>query len=207
MTLGRVCVYCASSRQSDAAYFEAAASLGRSLAECGVTIVYGGGAVGSMGALADAALAAGGKVVGVLPRFMYDLEWGHPRLTELRLVGDLHERQRLMIEEVDAIVALPGGSGTLEELMEAITWKRLGLHGHPIVLVNVRGFFDPLIAPRALHRRALHGPTASRHVDGRRRRRRGRRGHPQGAAVGTGRAPLRPRVAVAGACAPAGSSA
>ena len=82
----------------------------------------------------------------MLPRFMYDLEWGHPRLTELRLVGDLHERKRLMIEEVDAIVALPGGSGTLEELMEAITWKRLGLHGHPIVLVNVRGFFDPLIA-------------------------------------------------------------
>src|SRR3989442_6237659 len=146
MTLGRVCVYCASSRQSDAAYFEAAASLGRCLAQQGVTIVYGGGAVGSMGALADAALAEGGKVVGVLPRFMYDLEWGHPRLTELRLVGDLHERKRLMIEEVDAIVALPGGSGTLEELMEAITWKRLGLHGHPIVLVNVRGFFDPLIA-------------------------------------------------------------
>src|SRR2546430_13791168 len=146
MMLGRVCVYCASSRQSDAAYFEAAASRGRSLAECGVTIVYGGGAVGSMGALADAALAAGGKVVGVLPRFMYDLEWGHPRLTELRLVGDLHERKRLMIEEVDAIVALPGGSGTLEELMEAITWKRLGLHGHPIVLVNVGGFFDPLLA-------------------------------------------------------------
>src|SRR3989442_882601 len=96
-----------------------------------------------MGALADAALAASGKVVGVLPRFMYDLEWGHPRLTELRLVGDLHERKRLMIEEVDAIVALPGGSGTLEELMEAITWKRLGLHGHPLALVNGRGFFDP----------------------------------------------------------------
>ena len=146
MTLGRVCVYCASSRQSDAAYYEAAASLGRSLARRGVAIVYGGGAVGSMGALADAALAEGGKVVGVLPRFLYDLEWGHPRLTELRLVGDLHERKRLMIEEVDAIVALPGGSGTLEELMEAITWKRLGLHGHPIVLVNVRGFFDPLVA-------------------------------------------------------------
>ena len=77
---------------------------------------------------------------------MYDLEWGHPRLTELRLVGDLHERKRLMIEAVDAIVALPGGSGTLEELMEAITWKRLGLHGHPIVVVNLRGFFDPLVA-------------------------------------------------------------
>ena len=146
MTLGRVCVYCASSRQSDAAYYEAAASLGRSLARWGVAIVYGGGAVGSMGALADAALGEGGTVIGVLPRFMYDLEWGHARLTELRLVGDLHERKRLMIEEVDAIVALPGGSGTLEELMEAITWKRLGLHGHPIVLVNVRGFFDPLVA-------------------------------------------------------------
>jgi len=146
MTLGRVCVYCASSRRSDAAYYEAARSLGRSLAQRGVAIVYGGGAVGSMGALADAALAEGGTVIGVLPRFMYDLEWGHTRLTELRLVGDLHERKRLMIEEVDAIVALPGGSGTLEELMEAITWKRLGLHGHPIVLVNVRGFFDPLTA-------------------------------------------------------------
>lgn len=99
-----------------------------------------------MGALADAALAAGGRVIGILPRFMYDLEWGHRGLTELRIVNDLHERKRLMIEEVDAIVALPGGSGTLEELMEAITWKRLGLHVNPIVLVNVRGFFDDLLA-------------------------------------------------------------
>src|SRR2546425_612668 len=146
MTLERVCVYCASSRQTDGAYYEAAACLGRSLAEQGVAIVYGGGAVGSMGALADAALAEGGKVIGVLPRFMYDLEWGHPRLTELRLVGDLHERKRLMIEEVDAIVALPGGSGTLEELLEAITWKRLGLYVNPIVLVNIRGFFNALVA-------------------------------------------------------------
>ena len=146
MSFDRVCVYCASSRQTDAAYYEAAVTLGRSLAERGATIVYGGGAVGSMGVLADAALAAGGKVIGVLPRFMYDLEWGHRRLTELRLVADLHERKRLMIEAVDAIVALPGGSGTLEELMEAITWKRLGLHGHPIVVVNLRGFFDPLVA-------------------------------------------------------------
>src|SRR6059058_4548279 len=126
MSFDRVCVYCASSRQTDAAYYEAAVTLGRSLAQRGVAIVYGGGAVGSMGALADAALAAGGKVIGVLPRFMYDLEWGHPRLTELRLVGDLHERKRLMIEEVDAIVALPGGSGTLEELMEAMTWRPCG---------------------------------------------------------------------------------
>jgi hypothetical protein len=98
-----------------------------------------------MGQLADAALAAGGKVVGVLPRFMYDLEWGHRGLTELRLVEDLHERKRLMIQEVDAVIALPGGSGTLEELFEAITWKRLGLYLNPIVLVNIRGFFNPCV--------------------------------------------------------------
>src|SRR2546430_14654162 len=103
MSFDRVCVYCASSRQTDAAYYEAAVTLGRSLAERGATIVYGGGAVGSMGALADAALAAGGKGIGVLPRFMYDLEWGHPRLTELRLGGDLHERQRLMIAAGGAV--------------------------------------------------------------------------------------------------------
>ena len=98
------------------------------------------------GTLAGAALAAGGRVIGVLPRFMYDLEWGHTGLTELQLVDDLHERKRRMIAEVDAIVALPGGSGTLEELMEAITWKRLGLFQEPIVLVNTRRFFDPLAA-------------------------------------------------------------
>src|SRR2546429_3359475 len=102
MTLGRVCVYCASSRKSDAAYYEAAACLGRSLAQRGVAIVYGGGAVGSMGALAAAALAEGGKVIRGLPRFMYDPERGHPCLTELRLVCDLHERKRLMIDGVAA---------------------------------------------------------------------------------------------------------
>lgn len=142
----RVCVYCASSRKTDHVYLEAAGHLGRLLAQQGITLVYGGGSVGAMGALADAALAAGGRVIGVLPRFMYDLEWGHRGLTELRLVDDLHARKRLMIEEVDAIVALPGGSGTLEELLEAITWKRLGLYVNPIVLVNIRRFFDPLVA-------------------------------------------------------------
>jgi uncharacterized protein (TIGR00730 family) len=98
-----------------------------------------------MGALADGALAEGGRVIGVLPRFMYDLEWDHRGLAELRLVDDLHERKRLMVEEVDAIIALPGGSGTLEELLEAITWKRLGLYVNPIVLVNIRGFLDALV--------------------------------------------------------------
>ena len=142
----RVCVYCASSRKADGAYLHAADRLGRLLARQGITLVYGGGSVGAMGALADGALAEGGRVIGVLPRFMYELEWGHSRLTELQLVNDLHERKRLMIEEVDAIVALPGGSGTLEELLEAITWKRLGLYVNPIVLVNIQGFFDALVA-------------------------------------------------------------
>jgi uncharacterized protein (TIGR00730 family) len=145
-SIRRVCVYCASSRQSDPAFLDAARRLGLLLGREHVTVVYGGGSVGSMGALADGALEAGGQVVGVLPRFMFDLEWGHRGLSELRLVDDLHERKRLMVDEVDAIIALPGGSGTLEELLEAISWKRLGLHAHPIVIVNLRGFFAPLIA-------------------------------------------------------------
>ena len=146
MAIKRVCVYCASSRQCDAAYHDAAARLGRELARNKVTLVYGGGSVGSMGHLADAALAEGGRVIGVLPRFMYDLEWGHRGLSELLIVNDLHERKRMMIDEVDAVIALPGGCGTLEELFEAITWKRLGLFGGPIVLVNTLGFYTPCVS-------------------------------------------------------------
>lgn len=144
-SLRRVCVYCASSRQADPSYAAAAGRLGAILAQAGITIVYGGSGVGSMRALADAALSHGGRVIGVLPRFMYDIEWGHSGLTELILVNDLHERKRLMIDEVDAVVALPGGSGTFEELLEAIAWKRLGLYLNPIVLVNQDGYYDPLI--------------------------------------------------------------
>ncbi len=144
--IGRVCVYCASSRQCDPAYHQAATRLGVLLAQSGVTVVYGGGRVGSMGAMADGALSAGGRVIGVLPRFMDDLEWGHERLTELILVNDLHERKRLMIQEVDAVVALPGGCGTWEELFEAMSWKRLGLYCGPIVIVNTGGFYDPMLA-------------------------------------------------------------
>ncbi len=99
-----------------------------------------------MGALADAALAEGGRVIGVLPRFMDDLEWGHQRLTELILVNDLHERKRLMIQEVDAVIALAGGCGTWEELFEAMSWKRLGLYTGPIVIVNTCGFYDPMLS-------------------------------------------------------------
>ncbi len=141
----RVCVYCASSRQCDPVYHDAARELGVELAANNVTIVYGGGLVGSMGALANAALAHGGKVIGILPQFMYDLEWGHNGLSELLIVNDIHERKRRMISDVDAVIALPGGCGTLEELFEAITWKRLGLYAGPIVMVNTRGFFAPCV--------------------------------------------------------------
>jgi uncharacterized protein (TIGR00730 family) len=145
MTIQTVCVYCASSQQTPEVYLEAAARLGRSLAEAGIGIVYGGSSLGSMGKLAGAALEAGGRVTGVLPRFMDDLEWGHRSLTELRLVNDMHERKRTMLELSDAVVALPGGCGTLEELFEAITWKRLGLYRGPVVLVNVNGFYDSCV--------------------------------------------------------------
>jgi len=142
MPIKQVCVYCASSRFCDPIYHDAARRLGRVLARNHITTVYGGGTNGSMGHLADGVLEEGGRVIGVLPRFMYDIEWGHQRLTELILVQDMHERKKLMIAEVDAVVALPGGCGTLEELFEAMAWKRLGLYGGPIVMVNTMGFYD-----------------------------------------------------------------
>jgi len=140
-----VCVYCASSRISHPDYRSAARRLGEVLAAQGVAIVYGGGAVGSMGALADGALARGGRVIGILPRFMAELEWGHKGLSDLELVEDLRTRKHRMLTLSQAAIALPGGSGTLEELLEAITLKRLGLYLNPIVLVNTRGFFTPLL--------------------------------------------------------------
>jgi len=141
-----VCVYCASSQQAPEQYRDAAAVLGRTLAEQGRRIVFGAGAVGSMGALADGALAAGGEVVGVIPKFMVELEWAHQGLTELVVVEDMHVRKRKMLELSDALVALPGGSGTFEELLEAITWKRLGLFTGPIVILDQGGYYRPLIA-------------------------------------------------------------
>jgi uncharacterized protein (TIGR00730 family) len=140
-----VCVYCASSRIAHPDYRAAARRLGEVLAGEGVDIVYGGGAVGSMGALADGALSVGGRVIGILPRFMADLEWGHKGLTDLQLVEDLRTRKHMMLTLSQAAIALPGGSGTFEELLEAITLKRLGLYLNPIVLVNTRGFFSPLL--------------------------------------------------------------
>lgn len=140
-----VCVYCASSRSSHREYRDVARRLGEVLARERITVIYGGGAVGSMGALADGALGAGGRVVGILPRFMSELEWGHKGLTELQLVEDLRTRKHAMLTASQAAIALPGGSGTLEELLEAITLKRLGLYLNPIVLVNTREFFAPLV--------------------------------------------------------------
>jgi hypothetical protein len=140
-----LCVYCASSSACDAVYHDVARRLGALLADRGYSIIYGGGAVGSMGALADGAVARGGKIVGVLPKFMQELEWGHTKLTELRVVEDMRVRKHMMLSESDGVVALPGGSGTLEELFEALTLKRLGLYTKPIVLVNTRNYFQPLI--------------------------------------------------------------
>jgi uncharacterized protein (TIGR00730 family) len=153
-----ICVYCASSHQCDAVYHEAARRLGEILAQHRFTIVYGGGGLGSMGALADGALARGGRILGILPKFMMELEWGHPRLTELRIVEDMRIRKHLMLSESRGVVALPGGSGTFEELFEAITLKRLGLYVYPIILVNTRNFFAPLV-------QLMHHAVSERFMD------------------------------------------
>jgi len=145
MKIQKICIFCASSRQVDKIYLEVAYRLGEILANESITIVYGGGAVGLMGALANGALAVGGEVIGVIPQFMYELEWGHEEITELKIVKDMHDRKKLVMENSDAIIALPGGCGTFEELFEALTLKRLGFYLNPIVLVSVNGFYDPLI--------------------------------------------------------------
>jgi uncharacterized protein (TIGR00730 family) len=140
----RICVYCASSEHCDRIYHDAAQMLGRLLAEAGCTIVYGGGAVGLMGSLANGALAAGGEVIGIIPRFMTEVEWQHPGLASLEIVEDMRERKHRLLTGSDAVVALPGGCGTLEELFEALTLKRLGLYFNPIVLVDINDFYAPL---------------------------------------------------------------
>src|SRR5699024_7380648 len=141
----RICVYCASSEKIDDFYKEAAYELGALLAANDHTVVYGGSSVGSMGALADGALSRGGEVIGILPPFMADLELGHRQLTHLELVENMRERKHKLLTGSDAVVSLPGGCGTLEELFEAITLKRLGIYLNPIVLLNLRGFYTPLL--------------------------------------------------------------
>lgn len=140
----RVAVYAASSSQVSSEYIDAAAELGRTLAAEGIEIVYGAGKVGLMGALADAALDAGGKVTGVIPQFMVDNGWCREKLTNLIVTSDMHTRKEKIVSLADATIALPGGVGTLEELMEIITWKQLGLYADPIVILNTRGYFNPL---------------------------------------------------------------
>lgn len=140
----RVAVYAASSSQVSSEYIDAAAELGRTLATEGIEIVYGAGKVGLMGALADAALDAGGKVTGVIPQFMVDNGWCREKLTNLIVTPDMHTRKEKIVSLADATIALPGGVGTLEELMEIITWKQLGLYANPIVILNTRGYFNPL---------------------------------------------------------------
>ena len=140
-----VCVYSASSTKINPVYFKAAEELGSLLAEHHIRLINGAGSIGLMCAVADAVLKNGGEVTGVIPRFMLEQNWHHTGLTELIEVESMHERKQKMANLSDGIVALPGGCGTLEELLEIITWKQLGLYLNPIVILNVNGFFDPLL--------------------------------------------------------------
>ena len=144
-TIKNVCVYSASSTQIASVYFEAAGELGRLLAEKQINLINGAGSIGLMAATSDAVLAAGGTVTGVIPRFMIEQGWHHRGLTRLIETETMHERKSLMADMADGIIALPGGCGTLEELLEIITWKQVGLFLNPIVILNVEGYFDPLL--------------------------------------------------------------
>lgn len=141
-----VCVYCASSTKIPSVYFEAATELGRLLGERKLRVVNGAGNIGLMAAVSDATLSAGGTVTGVIPRFMVEQGWFHSGLTELIEVETMHERKRRMADLSDAVIALPGGCGTLEELLEIITWKQLGLYLNPIVILNTNHYYDYLLA-------------------------------------------------------------
>lgn len=161
-----ICVFCGAAFGKRPVYTEAAEALGRTLAEQQLTLVWGGGKVGLMGVVADAALAAGGETVGVIPGFMVEKELAHPDSTELIEVDSMHSRKALMAERADGFIALPGGFGTLDELFEILTWAQLHIHAKPIGLLNVDGYFDPLLAwvdhaeregfIRASHRQLFH---------------------------------------------------
>jgi uncharacterized protein (TIGR00730 family) len=142
----RICVFCGSSSGGNAAYAEAARTVGAHLAQQKIGVVYGGGRVGLMGELADAALAGGGSVIGVIPRALFEREVAHEGVTEMRVVSSMHERKALMAELSEAFIALPGGMGTFEELCEVLTWAQLGIHSKPCGLLNVERYYDPLLA-------------------------------------------------------------
>jgi uncharacterized protein (TIGR00730 family) len=164
--MNRLCVFCGSSPGRDPAYLAAAAELGTFLASRRIGLVYGGAAIGLMGAVADAARAEGGEVIGVIPRALVELEVAHNSLADLRVVASMHERKALMSELSDGFIALPGGIGTLEELFEVWTWGQLGSHSKPCALLNVAGFYDRLLTfldfiaaesfLRPVHRNKLH---------------------------------------------------
>jgi uncharacterized protein (TIGR00730 family) len=143
--IASVCVYSASSARIDEVYYDAAKRLGKLLAGQSIRLINGAGNIGLMRAVADAVLTNGGEVTGVIPKFMMEQGWHHTELTTLIEVENMHERKRVMAEKSDAVIALPGGCGTLEELLEIITWKQLGLYLNPIVILNINAYFDPLL--------------------------------------------------------------
>jgi len=145
MKIEKVCIYCASSKQIDRDYITDVVELGKILALEHIEVIYGGGSVGAMGALADAVLENNGRIIGVIPKFMMELEWGNPHITQLIVVENMAERKQQFINSVDAVIALPGGTGTLEELAEVISLKKLGLFTKPIIILNTKGFYDTLI--------------------------------------------------------------
>lgn len=145
MELKSVCVYCSSSSSPEETVEREIRTFGREIARRGIGLIYGGSSRGLMGALADEVLAAGGKVTGVIPQALVGRESAHRGLTELKVVQTMHERELLMFDLADAFVAFPGGFGTLEEILEMLTWKQLGIHGKPIVFANIGGYFDPLL--------------------------------------------------------------
>jgi uncharacterized protein (TIGR00730 family) len=145
-TLKAVCVYCGSGPGSNPKFVESARTFGRILAENGIRLVYGGGSIGLMGAIADSVIDHGGQVTGIIPDFLKAREMMFRRAQEIIVTRDMHERKRLMFERADAFVALPGGVGTLEELVEQLTWAQLGRHKKPILMANIDGFWDPLCA-------------------------------------------------------------
>jgi uncharacterized protein (TIGR00730 family) len=140
----KICVYCASSAKVDKSYFEATEKLAKELVKSNIEIVYGGGGIGLMGHLADTVIDNGGQIKGIMPKFMNEVEWAHKRVTDFEFTDTMHERKAKFLENIDGLVTLAGGSGTLEELLEAITLKRLGQFTKPIIILNTNGFYDPL---------------------------------------------------------------
>lgn len=145
MSLSAICVYCGSSPGTHPGFLEGARAMGQAMAARQSALVYGGSRYGMMGTIADAILEAGGQAIGILPRGLATKEAGHPGLTELHMVGSMHERKAMMIEKSQGFIAMPGGMGTLEELCEVITWSQLGIHRRPIGLLNLEGYYDPFL--------------------------------------------------------------